>query len=292
MRIIDNKYLHIALGAFMISFSAVFVKASNISGELAGFYRTFLGSIPLFFAAIFTIRKNKINITFKKIFFPVIGGIFFFGDLFVWHKSIHYIGPGLATVLANFQVFILAAIGVLFLKEKLSLKFLISLPFIFTGLMMITSTGDFALTSDFGKGIILGLTTALFYTAYILSLKKARQYAPDFNAYIVMFFVSISTAIIFFIYLKASSLSMLIPDHNSLIFMILYGVSSQFIAWIIISNALTEVKASIAGLLLLLQPSLSFVWDIIIFNKAVNPIEVTGAVLALVFIYIGTQKTK
>lgn len=291
-RIINNSYLHIAFGAIMISFSAVFVKASNVSPNLAGFYRTFFGSIPLSFFFIYHVKKKKIKLNLNNIFYPFLAGVFFFGDLMVWHQSIHFIGPGLATVLANFQVFILAAIGILFYKEKITLKFAISLPFVFIGLIMISSTGKFSFDSQFGKGIILGLTTSLFYAGYVLSLKKARAVAPYFNSYIVMFLVSITTAFMFLIYLLATGQSMVIPDSKSILFMICYGFSSQFIAWVIISNAINSVKTSIAGLLLLLQPSLSFVWDVLFFDKPLNMVEIGGAVIALFSIYIGSQKKK
>ena len=40
-------------------------------------------------------------------------GVFFSLDLWFWHRSIIYIGPGLSTLLANFQVFILMLVGIL-----------------------------------------------------------------------------------------------------------------------------------------------------------------------------------
>jgi len=49
--------------------------------------------------------------------------IFFAFDIWFWHQSIAYIGPGLSTLLANFQVFMLTAIGVLWLRERVGWRF-------------------------------------------------------------------------------------------------------------------------------------------------------------------------
>ena len=43
------------------------------------------------------------------------------------------------------------------------------------------------------------------------------------------------------------------------------------------------------GLLLLLQPTLAFVWDVLIFGRAFGVTEVSGAALALFAIYLGSR---
>ena len=54
-------------------------------------------------------------------------GALFAADLSFWHRSIHYIGPGLSTIFGNFQVFFLAAFGVFVFHEKIDWKFLVSM---------------------------------------------------------------------------------------------------------------------------------------------------------------------
>ncbi|CAO0819763.1 hypothetical protein DFAR_1110033 [Desulfarculales bacterium] len=45
--------------------------------------------------------------------------VFFALELTFWHRSIHLLGSGLATILAEFQVFFLAGFGALFFGERL-----------------------------------------------------------------------------------------------------------------------------------------------------------------------------
>jgi drug/metabolite transporter (DMT)-like permease len=42
---------------------------------------------------------------------------------------------------------------------------------------------------------------------------------------------------------------------------------------------------------LLLQPTLSFAWDIIFFGRALTAIEAVGAVIALMAIFLGSRQS-
>ena len=51
--------------------------------------------------------------------FPAAAGILFAADLFCWHQSIYFVGPGLSTLLGNFQVFLVALAGFILFSEKI-----------------------------------------------------------------------------------------------------------------------------------------------------------------------------
>ena len=57
---------------------------------------------------------------------------------------------------------------------------------------------------------------------------------------------------------------------------------------VLITFGITKVEASRVGLILLLQPTLAYLWDILFFAKPIIPLEITGAILALIAIYLGT----
>ena len=59
----------------------------------------------------------------------------------------------------------------------------------------------------------------------------------------------------------------------------------------IITRALPRVSVSFAGLALLLQPALSYVWDILFFNKIVTAVSISGLGLTLAAIYLGSTRT-
>jgi drug/metabolite transporter (DMT)-like permease len=62
------------------------------------------------------------------------------------------------------------------------------------------------------------------------------------------------------------------------------------LGWVLISNGIHRVRASQVGLILLLQPLFAFVWDCTFFGRRFSLIEISGAVLALAAIYLGSLR--
>ena len=67
-----------------------------------------------------------------------------------------------------------------------------------------------------------------------------------------------------------------------------YGLFSQVLGWMLISKGLPGVRASLAGLLLLMQPTLAFVWDMVFFDMELTVSKGIGTVMTLVAIYLGS----
>ena len=95
--------LQLTTGAVMISFSPVYVKLAHVGPITAGFYRMLFGGILL--SAIVWIRGERLSHGPRSVLVALAGSIFLALDTSFWHWSIRYVGPGLATLLANFQVF-------------------------------------------------------------------------------------------------------------------------------------------------------------------------------------------
>ena len=55
--------------------------------------------------------RRRLTFSAKAWIALVLSAIFFALDLWFWHRSILYVGAGLSTLLANFQVFIMMAAG-------------------------------------------------------------------------------------------------------------------------------------------------------------------------------------
>jgi len=57
----------------------------------------------------------------------------------------------------------------------------------------------------------------------------------------------------------------------------------------LIASSLPQVSTTDAGLALLLQPTLSFVWDVSFFSRPMTMLELLGAGIALLAIFLGTR---
>lgn len=277
-------------GAAMISFSGVYVKWAQVSPTVSGFYRVLIGGMVL--AAIAWYRRERLWVDVRYFGLQVFCGLIFALDLFVWHKSVVFVGPGLATILGNFQVFILALIGVAMFGERLTLRLVVAIPAAMLGLFLVVGVQWHMLTSDYRAGVILGLTTAVCYTGYTLSLRRLQGRPNRLPPVVNLAVVSLVTTVFLGFLALGEGASFKIADIRTAEALGAYGVFSQVCGWVLISKGLPGVRASLAGLLLLMQPSLAYIWDILIFDSQLTWIKTAGTLIALLAIYLGSTSQK
>lgn len=278
------------MGAIIISFSGVFVKLSDVTPTVSAFYRVFFGSVFLLGATFY--KKEFRNQGWRRNLQAAFCGLLFAFDLLTWHISIQYIGPGLATILGNCQVFILAVIGILFLKEKPGLLFIISVPFAFFGLFLLIGVDTENISEDYAKGIWFGFATACFYAAFLLTLRNLQGKDNDPPLFYYQFIISITSAALLASKIFLTSDTFAIPNTSTLASLVGLGFFSQAIGWVLISSFLPKIRASHAGLILLLQPSLSLVWDVIIFDRETGLFGWLGLFFVLSAIYLNNLRSK
>jgi drug/metabolite transporter (DMT)-like permease len=271
-------------GAFLISFSGILVKLADVSPTASGFYRVFWGGIFLLCATVWF--KDFKKLTSGEWLLIIFCGFVFALDLFFWHESIMYIGPGLATLLGNFQVFLLAATGIFFFGEKGRPRFFAAIPLAIIGLLLIVGVNWSSLGNDYKTGIYFGLLTAVCYTAFLLSIRKIQS-DENHSQFSSLMIVSFSCAVFLGAKMLHTGDSFVIPNSKSLLALLGLGLFSQTIGWVLIANAMPKIRASFTGLILLLQPSLAFIWDVLFFSRPTSTLNWIGVIITLAAIYMG-----
>jgi len=286
----DQAMLRTTMGATMISFSAVWVKLAHVTPTASAFYRVFLGGV---FLLIFILVRKK-SIIKGNLFsgLSMVAGIFFALDLYAWHRSIQYVGPGLATILSSFQVFLVPLAGLMLYGERLNIRFILSVPLAVAGLFMIVGIRWDQFSPDYHMGIWYGFLTAVFYTGFLITLRKIQSHPSHPSAGFNLMVVSFSTAIFLALDMVRTQDTFAIPDIQSAVALVGLGLMSQTVGWLFITRSLPRIPAAIAGLILLLQPSLAFVWDVLFFHRATSPMAWCGVALALSSIYLGSTSGK
>lgn len=277
--------LQLLAGAVLISFSSIMVRTAHVGPTVAAFYRVALGGAALL--AVVLIRRKKLYYGRKVLWVTIGAAVFFLLDLVFWHHSIHYVGPGLATILANFQVFFLAGAAVAFFGQKLSLRLVVAVFLSVVGLLMVIGPDWNLLGPDYRLGIWLGLATALCYASYILTLRWLGGLGEPPPAMVTMALISLLCALFMIPEVVRQGESWIIPDARSWAAMLTLGLGCHALGWVVISTGLPKVPPAKAGLTLLLQPTLAFIWDIVFFARPTGMVEGIGAVLTLAAIYMG-----
>jgi len=277
--------LQIVAGSFLISFSGVFVKIADVGPTAAGVYRNLFGAIALFLIAY--VRRDTFWGGWRNLGWVVLGGMAFAADIFFWHRSIHYVGPGLATILGNFQVFFMATAGILLFHEPATARFLISVPIAVAGLFLLVGLNWSDFDATYRRGVIFGIITAASYAIYLLCLRGARHETRHLSAPANLAWVTSVTALLLVGAARIGHESLRIPDRETAAVLVAYGVLCQALGWIIISRNFKRVAASRFALILLLQPALTFLWDILFFARPTTGIELVGAFMTIGAIYLG-----
>lgn len=285
----------LALGACLISFSAIFVKSigQDIGPTAIGFWRVFLGAI--FFAVLARLLRQSLRVPPRFLLIAATAGFFFAADIFCWHRCILYTGAGMATILGNTQVFPTAILSALFFKEVLTWRFFVVAFAAVIGVAILVGvfSTEVEFTSTYTLGIVLGLITGIAYAGYIASIKFARKSAAyPIHPAVLMTYASAFTAVLLGIVALFESAPVLPSQSHDWIFLIGLALIVQTFGWWAISSSLDVVEVHKASLILLLQPTLATVWGILVFNESFVPLQLFGAVLTLTAIYLGSIRAK
>ena len=288
MPFIGNPRLRLYVGATLISFSPVWVKLVDVSPTTSGFYRVFIGGAALSLLLIATGRRLDLSKRARLIL--VASAVFFALDLWFWHRSINYVGPGLATLLANFQVFFMMLAGVVLLGQRPHRMQIVAVPLALFGLGLIVGFDWQSLTGDYRLGVIFGLLTAVAYAGYLLTMRSARRESSHPVPIREIAVISVGSAAILGLSAIAEGESLRIPSMMDAVWLLGYGLLSHSVGLMFIASSLPRVSTTEAGLALLLQPPLSFAWDVIFFSRPMTLTELLGAAIALLAIYLGSRR--
>lgn len=289
MNLINNHRLRLYFGAVLISFSPIFVSLVDINPTVSAFYRVFIGGIAL--TLYLLILKKRFDFNRTVWFFLFMASIFFAADLWFWHRSVIYVGPGLGTLLANMQVFIMMMAGIFLYKQIPTKVQLFSVPFAVIGLSMIVGLDWKELKPNYQAGIIFGLLTAICYSSYLISMRQAQQSKTNIIPIREVASMSLMVSVILAFTVFFENESLIISGINDYLILLMYGIGSHAIGGIMIASALVRVTTTEVGIALLLQPTLSFIWEILFFNRSFTMIESVGVVIVLYSIFLSSNRT-
>ncbi|MBU2469297.1 MAG: DMT family transporter [Proteobacteria bacterium] len=272
-------------GATLISFSAVMVRLVSVGPMSSAFYRMLIGGLVL--ALLARLRGQALWAGWPSLGLASLAGLFFAMDLALWHRAILLVGPGLSTILANFQVFLVAGAGVLVLGERPSWRLGLAIPLAMAGLWLLVGGQWEALGAGYRLGVGLGLLTACAYSSYILCLRWSVRRSGGLEPMANVALISLVSAVLLLSEVWRSGESLAVASAWDWGWLAVYGLACHAGGWVLISLGLMQVAASRAALVLLLQPTLAFVWDVLFFGRPTTALEAGGAVLAVAAIYLG-----
>jgi drug/metabolite transporter (DMT)-like permease len=273
-------------GACTIAFSAILVRKANVSPETAAVFRcAYAVPVLAVLAALETRRYGPRPARERRL--GVLAGLLFAADLIFWHHSIADVGAGLATVLGNLQVVLVAFVAWAVLGEKPGRRIIAAVPVVFTGAVLISGVLEQgAYGADPTRGTIYGVLTTLAYSGFILVLRHMnadirRPAGPLFDATAVS---AVACAIVG-ASLGTVDLAPSWPEHG---WLVLLALSSQVLGWLLISVSLPRLPAALTSVLLLIQPVAAVALATVLLDEEPSALQVAGVVIVLTGVLVAT----
>ena len=249
---VDRPLLTAAAGAMFIASSGVLVRLAATTPVTVAVYRC-LYALPLLGLITVFERKRVGPLPVRSRNLAWLAGVFFAIDLIFWHHAIAAVGAGLATVLGNLQVLLVAFAAWGLLGERPHRSLFAALPLVLAGVVLISgAVGNEAYGRDPTMGVVFGIATSVAYAAFILVLRQGsgdlrRVAGPLFHA-------TAASALIAMIYGAAFGGMDWSPGWPSHGWLLALALSAQVIGWLLISRSLPRLPAAVTSVVLLLQP--------------------------------------
>jgi drug/metabolite transporter (DMT)-like permease len=266
-------------GAIAIAFSGILYRYADVSPSTGAFFRCAYAVPPLLLLAWWEGRRLGPR-PWRMRAWAWLAGAFFAADLILWHRSIEYVGAGLATVLGNTQIVLVGVLAWLLFRERPSKPLLAAIPVAMGGVVLISGVlDDGAYGDDPTRGVVYGVLTGVAYTGFLLTLRHGssdlrRVAGPLCDATIASALLIIPAGLIL------GDLDFA-PPPSAQAWLILLALSSQVLGWLLITVSLPRLPAVVTSVLLTLQPVCSVLFAAVLLGEDPSALQLLGVAAIL-----------
>lgn len=284
--------LQMLAGAAIIGSNGLMVRMAAMPPTAVAFWRMLLAGILL--AALVQWRHGWQPVSRKAWQWSALAAVAFAIDLWMWHRSILLVGPGLATLLANAQVFFMALAGVLLFGETVGWRFALGVLLAFLGLWLMLGEGWNSLPPEYRWGVWLGLGTGLAYAAYNVGTKRSQAEATQPGKRMpveqMLCIVAFGSAACLGLACLAEGSEVVPPDARSWVILLALAAFGHCLSWVLISRAMVTLTVAMAGLLLLAQPLVAYLLDVLVLDLEATPRQWWGLAVSLAGIFVAGMR--
>ena len=242
-------------GAVGIACAPIFVRLSEVGPTATAFWRLALALPFLWLWTVLGVRRGA-GVPARRL--PVrrtllgvtLAGLFFAGDLALWHWSIGFTSVANSTLLVNLAPVFVALGGRLLFGERFTYTFLVGMAAALAGAILLVG-GDLGLGHRQLFGDALAVLAAVFYAGYILSVSRLRS---GLSTAAVMTYGGIVTCVALLPVALLSGEDLLATTPYGWLMLLGIAFVSQIGGQSLITYSLADLPAAFSSVGLLLQP--------------------------------------
>jgi len=276
-------------GAIGIGFAPILVRLSEVGPSATAAFRILL-ALPILWLLALVERSRGSTAqpkTFADFKFLAIAGLFFAGDLSLWHWSLQITTVANSTLLTNFAPIFVTIGACLFLGEKVSSRFVIALGLAIGGAALL-ALQSVSLSTRQMWGDLLAIFTAGVYAGYLLSVKGLRR---RFSTITIMAWSGVVSCAALFLVALCSGEKMLPADARGWKVLLALALVSHVGGQSLIAFGLGHLPASFSSVSLLLQPVLAAILATAMLNEPLTFVQVIGGMITLAGVALASRAT-
>ncbi|SNS17963.1 EamA-like transporter family protein [Noviherbaspirillum humi] len=283
-------FFSLLAGGMAIGFAGILMRLSDVNPIASAFWRMALAA-PLLWLWAWRSRDGDAAAG-KRLDFSLgllLSGLYFAGDMSMWHLSLHMTTVANATLLSNFAPIFIAVWLWLAYRLRFSRLFLAGMGLATAGaILLVGGTADPADGNGGGHllGDALGLGSAVFYAAYQLVIKQSRE---TYSTARLMAWSTTITGAALLPLAWASSGNLLPASAIGWLPLLGLALVAQIGGQTVIAYALAHLPAALGSVSLLIQPLTAAIAAWLIFGEAVMPLQMAGGALLLCGIWLAKR---
>lgn len=273
-------FLALIGGATGIGFAPVFVRLSETGPTATAFYRLILALPLLWFWAWFDRGKTS---AFRQPHCPrdflllAIAGLFFTGDLSIWHWSLEFTSVTNSTLLTNVAPIFVTVGARLFFGDRITMSFVLGMTLAIAGAAMLAGA-SYTVSTRHLLGDVLSLVAAGFYAGYLLMVKHLRS---SFSTSTIMAWSGVASCAGFGVVAWLSGDKMSVDTSAGWLVLLGLALVSHVGGQTLIAYGFGHLPASFSSVSLLWQPVVAAAVAWLILGERLRWAQAIGALVVL-----------
>lgn len=258
------------------------------SGEIA-LYRALLAIILIGVYMVFTKRKVSFRAIKKELMWLFLSGVFMGINWVLLFEAYKYTTVSAATLCYYFAPVLVTAACPFLFKEKMGAKQWVCFVMSTVGLVLITGIGDLSSGSTHIKGMLFGLSAAVFYASVVLINKRLADVDGITRTFLQ--FVS-SVAVLLPYVLFTGGINLFSLDTAGVTNLLLVGFVHTGITYCLYFSSLKYLSGQTASVLSYIDPLVAVIVSVTLLGETITWVQIIGGALILGFALLNEIKIK
>ena len=271
-----NK-LKLSLSMLIFGTIGIFVKYIPLPSSTVAMTRGYLGALVLLIVMFVTGKKIDLQGIKKNLLKLVFSGAAIGINWILLFEAYNYTSVAVATLSYYMQPVFLIILTPVLLKEKLSKKKVFCVPVALFGMVLVS--GVFSSRQDVGiKGVMLGLSAAVFYTAAVLINRTLKE----ISAYDRTFIQLLVAALVITPYNSVVGFGDIsVLDVKAIIMLLVVGFVHTGLTYFLYFSSVASIQAESVAIFSYIDPATAILLSVFFLGEPMTVSGVVGAVMIL-----------